>query len=99
MAAAFDTQKAYRELTESDCFSPDQAERLVTLVNSVIVGNVGSKSNLENPENKLKLEMDVNKQDTVSKLNGSKNELKIWIISAVALWVVLIKVLDYLLSF
>lgn len=57
MAETFDTHKAFRELTESDCFADDQAERLVALFNGAIVGNVATKADLENLEKSLKSEL------------------------------------------
>lgn len=97
MAEAFDTHKAYRELTESDCFPTDQAERLVTLINGAIVGNVATKTDIENLEKTLRLELESQDERFGNKIKTLKSDLKLWIVSAIGLGIGLPKALDYLL--
>ena len=119
MTESFDTHKAFLDLTESDCFPTDQAERLVALINGAVVGNVATKTDLENLEKvlksdmsnlkqelksdmsnleqTLKLEMKTLKKEFEGQVNSYKNETKLWVISAIAIAIGLIKALDYLL--
>ncbi|MDE0556735.1 MAG: hypothetical protein OXI24_21185 [Candidatus Poribacteria bacterium] len=72
MSEAFDTHKAYLELTESNCFPTDQAERLVALVNGAIAGNVSTKDDLEKLEISIKAEM----KSLKSEMKSLKSEFR-----------------------
>lgn len=76
MSEAFDTHKAFLELTDSDCFPTNQAEKLVTLLNSAIIGNVATKTDLDSLEKTLRAEMDSHKSELKIELNAVRSELK-----------------------
>ena len=80
MAEAFEPHKAYRELTDEDCFASDQAEKLVTLVNGAIAGNVATKSDLENLQSVLEAKMDAWNKDYVGKMAKFRLQVILWVL-------------------
>ena len=86
MAEAFDTHKAYRELTADDRFAHEQAEALVQLVNGAITGNVATKSDIDGLRNEVKNDIDLLREEIKtfkSELRGDMARFRLHVI----LWV------------
>lgn len=97
MAEAFDTHKAYRELTAGDRFKHEQAEALVQLVNGAIAGNVATKSDLDHSREATKSDLESMQRDLKNEMKLQEHRIKFWIVSAIGVGVGLVKTLDYLL--
>ena len=76
MAEAFDTHKAYRELTADDRFRDEQAEALVQLVNGAITGNVATKSDIDSLCNELKNDIDSLRNEVKNDIDLLREETK-----------------------
>ena len=81
MAEAFDTHKAYRELTADDRFKHDQAEALVQLVNGAITGNVATKNDID----LLKEEIKTFKSELRGDMTRFRLHVILWVLSGTGL--------------
>ena len=77
MAEAFDTHKAYLELTNGDRFEHAQAEALIALVNGAVVGSLAMKSDIEILENKLDNGMATLRSELENGMTTLRSELEI----------------------
>ena len=110
MAEAFDTLTAAEKL-QNGGLSDDQSKAIAHVIGDAITGNVATKSDIDSVRSDIdSVRSDVEnlRETTKADLNNLgntlraemktlKSELKLWIVSAIAIGIGLIKALDYLL--
>ena len=92
MAEAFDTLAASEELQTAG-LDEKQSKAVARVINGAITGNVAMKSDIDS----VRSDIENLSTTTKSNLESLENRLKLWIVSAIAIAIGLIKALDYLL--
>ena len=103
MAEAFDTLTAAEKL-QNGGFSEDQSKAIAHVLGDAITGTVATKSDIaslrsdiENLRETTKADLNNLGNTLRAEMKTQKSELKLWIVSAIAIGIGLLKALDYLL--